>query len=97
MEPIDSFLLRPPAGVYATFLGVAFASILLAVAFASGAVDVDVSRWLWLIDLGIVVSFPVDHLRVAVSRGRTPKGSTLFVALAIAGALIALTLFVCWT
>jgi hypothetical protein len=96
IEPIHSFLLRQPTAVYATFLGVALAAILLAVAFASGGVDVGVPRWLWLVDLLIVVSFLVDHLRVAISRRRAPTSSMLCAAVPIAGALIGLTLFVCW-
>lgn len=96
IQPIHSLLLRQPAAVYATFLGVAFGAIFLAVIFASGVVDVGVPRWLWIVDLLVVVSFLVDHLRIAVSRRTTPTVSMLGAGVLIAAALVGLTLFVCW-
>lgn len=96
IQPIHSLLLRQPAAVYATFLGVAFGAIFLAVTFASGVVDVGVPRWLWIIDLLVIVGFLVDHLRTAVSRRTAPTTSMLSAGVLIAAALVGLTLFVCW-
>ncbi len=95
-QQIHRFLLRQPAAVYAAFLGVAFGAIVLSVTFAIGAVEVGVPRWVWSIDLLVVVAFVIDHVRFAVSRRRAPTGPMLGAALAIGGVLIALTLFVCW-
>ncbi len=95
-QQIHLFLLRQPAAVYAAFLGAAFGAIVLSVTFAIGAVEVGVPRWVWSIDLLVVVGFVIDHVRFAVSRRRAPTGPMLGAALAIGGVLIALTLFVCW-
>ena len=96
IQPIHSFLLRRAAAVYAIFLGFAFSAIFLSVVFISGAVDVGVPRWLWLLDLIVVVGFLVDHFRVAVARGSAPRDPVLGAGLLVAAALVGLTLLVCW-
>ncbi len=96
IQPLHSFLLRQRPAVYTAILGVAIAAIVLAVIFVSGAVDVAGPRWPWLIDLAVLFAFWADHVRVAVRRGRAPKVPVLGAAVLIAGALVALTLFVCW-
>ncbi len=62
-QQIHVFLLRQPATVYAAFLGVAFGAIILSVTFAIGAVEVGGPRWVWPIDLLVVVGFMIDHVR----------------------------------
>jgi hypothetical protein len=96
LQPLHLFLLRQPAALYALWLGVLLGAIVLAVTFASGAVDVGVPRWLWLLDLLVVTVFGVDHVRFAVSRRTGPRGPVLGAGVLIAGVLVALTLFVCW-
>ncbi|HSH58945.1 MAG TPA: hypothetical protein VK988_04755 [Acidimicrobiales bacterium] len=95
IQPLHSFLLRQRPAVYTAILGVAIAAIVLSVIFASGAVDVAGPRWLWLIDLAVVVAFSADHMRVAVRRGRAPTLPVLGAAVLIAGLLAAPTLIFC--
>ncbi len=59
IQQLHSFLLRQRPVVYTAILGVAIAAIVLAVIFASGAVDVAGPRWPWLIDLAVLVAFSV--------------------------------------
>ncbi len=96
IQPIHSFPLRQPSVIYAAFLGVAFGAVLLSGIFLSGVVDVGLPRWLWLLDGIVVVTFLVDHFRVAAARRRAPTASMVGVGVLIAGALTGLTLVLCW-
>ncbi len=96
IQPLHLFLLRQPAALYALWLGVSIGAIVLAVTFATGAVNVGVPRWLWLLDLLVVSIFGVDHMRFAVSRRTGPTAAVLGAGVLIGAVLVALTLFVCW-
>lgn len=96
LQPIHSFLLRQATPVYVMFVGLALGAVFLSVLFATGVVDVGVPRWLWLLDIFVVVGISVDHARVAMARHRTPTSGVLAAGAILAAVVSGLTLSVCW-